>query len=252
MERVVLCMKWGTLYGAEYVIVLYNACRANLSGEFRFVCLTDDATGVHNEAETYPIPEIGLDPTHWKSGAWPKISVFSEDIYGLEGRALFVDLDMLIWGNIDPFFDFGADLVTLNSAPWRYKNATPRTMTSIFAFDLGKMGWLVERLCADRDRLIAKYRIEQDYLHGEVPQIGYWPQSWVKSYKYHLRPPLFIDRFVGPKKPEESVKVICFHGKPRPADLIHPPKGNWDRFPHCGRGQVSWMAEYWDRYGGNL
>ena len=41
-NRVVLCMKWGTLYPASYVNRLFHAVSANLSGPFRFICLTDD------------------------------------------------------------------------------------------------------------------------------------------------------------------------------------------------------------------
>ena len=51
-------MKWGTLYSAEYVNVLYRAVRKNLSGDFRFVCLTSESDGLLDEIETYPIPEI--------------------------------------------------------------------------------------------------------------------------------------------------------------------------------------------------
>jgi hypothetical protein len=251
-DRVVICMKWGTLYSADYVNVLFNACKANITGDFRFVCLTDNSHGLEAAIETFPIPEIGLAPMHWKSGAWPKISVFSEHLFGLQGRGLFIDLDMVVWGNLDAFFEYSSDIVTLNSSPWRYKNAPPRTMTSIFAFDIGKMGRIVENLKARRDTLINKYKIEQDYLHGELDGINYWPQEWIKSYKYHLRQPLLIDRFTGPAQPDQSVKIICFHGKPRPIDLICSPKGNWDRFPHYGKGPVPWMVEYWVTNGGSL
>ncbi len=252
MDRVVLCMKWGTLYGAEYVNVLYRAVRANLTGPFRFVCLTDDASGLLPEVEAMAIPDIGLEHAHWYHGAWPKLSLFSHDLHGLTGRALFIDLDMVIWGAMDEFFTYGEGLVMLDSAPWRYKNAAPRSMSSIFAFDLGQMGYLVDRLQSDRDGLIAKYDIEQDFIHGEAGAISYWPQAWIQSYKYHLRRPLGLDRFLHPAAPSASVRVLCFHGKPRPIDLIRPPAGNWDRFPHYGRGQVPWMAEYWTRHGGMI
>ena len=42
--RHILCMKWGTKYGPEYVNRLYAMVRRHLSGDFRFVCLTDDST----------------------------------------------------------------------------------------------------------------------------------------------------------------------------------------------------------------
>lgn len=251
-QRVVICMKWGTLYSADYVNVLFNACRANLQGEFRFVCLTDDRQGFETGVETFPIPDIGLDPVHWNSGAWPKISVFCEHLYELDGRGLFIDLDTVVWGNLDPFFECDGDFIALDSAPWRYTNAPPRTGTGIFAFDFGKMGWIVEKLRAERDSLIDKYKIEQDYLHGELNNIAYWPQKWIKSYKYHIRPPLLIDRFRGPQEPDAATKILCFHGKPRPIDLICPPNGNWDRFPHYGKGEVPWMVDYWVSNGGSL
>ena len=40
-ERIVLCMKWGTKYGPEYVNRLYSMVRRHLNGDFRFICLTD-------------------------------------------------------------------------------------------------------------------------------------------------------------------------------------------------------------------
>lgn len=252
MDRVVLCMKWGTLYGAEYVNVLHSAARANITGDFRFVCLTDDPSGLDAGIEAFPIPDIGLKPEHWRGGCWPKVAVFAEDLYGLRGRALFIDLDMVLWGNLDGFFAHGEGLMMLDSGPWRYRNGVPRPMSSIFAFDLGRMGFLVERLRADRDALIERYAIEQDYIGGEAGQIGFWPQDWVRSYKYHLRPPLLIDRFRGPKPPGPEVRVICFHGRPRPIDLIRPPAGNWDVPPHYGSGRVPWMADYWTCHGGKM
>tara|TARA_R110002124_G_scaffold215597_2_gene381524 strand:+ start:828 stop:1574 length:747 start_codon:yes stop_codon:yes gene_type:complete len=245
-------MKWGTLYPAEYVNVLYSAVKKNLAGPFRFVCLTDDATGFEEGIESFPIPDIGLDEWHYYHGAWPKLSVFSDDLYGLTGRCLFIDLDTVVLNRLDDLFDIQGALVALDSAPWRFRNAAPRTMSSIFAFDIGKLGWLVENIRAKRDALVAKYGIEQDYLHGEVPNITYWPQEWIVSYKYHIRPPLLIDRFRGPKKPKGAARLVAFHGNPRPIDLIRPPKGNWDVFPHHGSGPVRWMQDYWCANGGSL
>lgn len=67
-DRVVLCMKWGTLYNADYVNVLFNACKKHISGAFKFVCLTDDETDIIDGVECFPIPDIGLTPQMWRSG----------------------------------------------------------------------------------------------------------------------------------------------------------------------------------------
>ncbi len=257
MDRIVLCMKWGALYGPEYVNVLYNAVRDHITGPFRFVCLTDRADGFLPEIEARPIPDLGLGPEHWGAGAWPKLGVFSQDLYGLTGRALFIDLDTMIAGDLDPFFDQESALIALDSRPWRYKEGLARTGTGIFAFTLGALGNVVEHFTADIPGHTARYINEQDFLHSEFANLGhgpitYWPDPWIASFKYHQRQPLLLDRIRGPKPPGPDVRVLCFHGKPRPIELIRPPKGNWDVFPHYGRGQVDWMVDYWTRYGGKV
>lgn len=251
-DRIVICMKWGTLYPAEYVNVLYSAVKKHLPGPFRFVCLTDDASGFVPGIESYPIPEIGLEHRHWYDGAWPKIGLFSHQLYGLSGRALFIDLDMVILQDLTPFFEQPGDLVAIDEAAWHSDTAPPSTMSSIFAYDIGKMGYLVERLQAERDMYVQKYTIEQTYLHGEVKDVRHWPRDWVISFKYHLRQPVLIDRFKAPKPPPASAKILAFHGRPRPIDLIRPTGKNWDRWPHYGKGAVGWMQDYWRENGGSI
>lgn len=250
--RSVLCMKWGTLYSAEYVNVLFRACQAHITGEFRFVCLTDEAADLLPGIEVFPIPDIGLDTWHYFNGAWPKVGVFDHHLYDLQGRVLFIDLDSVVCGSLDEMFDRPGALVAINSQPWSQKPGGPRTMSSVFAFDVGTLGFVVDRLKASRDSLVKQYHIEQDYLHGVVDTIAYWPDEWIISFKYHLRRPLIIDRFLEPKVPLPGTKILAFHGRPRPIDLIHPPEGNWDRFPHYGSGAVSWMQRYWQQHGGQI
>ena len=42
----ILTFKWGTLYSAEYVNRVYRGVKAHLKRPFRFVCVTDDPTGL--------------------------------------------------------------------------------------------------------------------------------------------------------------------------------------------------------------
>jgi hypothetical protein len=252
MDRVILCMKWGTLYEPEYVNVLFNAARANITGDFRFVCLTDNTAGFVDGVEAYPIPDIGLRSQDYHHGAWPKLTVFSKNLYGLKGRALFIDLDTVICGNLDQMFDYIGGLTALDSRPWRYKSGPARTGTGVFGFEIGSMDYVVEKIKENRDISIETYGLEQDFLHGEALEIKYWPDEWIRSFKYHQRAPLLLDRLIGPKPPAKDAKILCFHGKPRPIDLIRTGKVNWDRFPHYGKNAVPWMVDYWTRYGGTL
>ena len=73
-----------------------------------FVCITDDRSGLADEINTLPIPDIGLSEEQIKlPGVWRKLSLFHPDVaaLGLGRRALFIDLDMMIMGSIDRFFD---------------------------------------------------------------------------------------------------------------------------------------------------
>ena len=114
MDRIVLCMKWGSLFSSEYVNVLYNAVRANMTGDCRFVCLTYDDSGFVGGIKSFPIPDIGCSPQMWRHGAWPKLGVFLTDLHGLTGRALFVDLCTFICGDLTQFVDHPASSIGID------------------------------------------------------------------------------------------------------------------------------------------
>jgi hypothetical protein len=105
-QRHVLCMKWGTKYGPEYVNRLYAMVRRHLSGEFNFVCLTDDGTGIRPEVQCLPIPPLNLHlAPGQRDGAWKKLTTFEADLHGLRGTALFLDVDVVVVGSLDAFFE---------------------------------------------------------------------------------------------------------------------------------------------------
>lgn len=241
-------MKWGNLYDATYVNVLFRAVQYHLSGPFTFVCLTDDPEGLDDGILSRPIPDIGLKEHHWKGGGWPKLSVFLKDLYGMQGRALFIDLDMMIVGDLDPCFEFGQGLVAINHGAW--SRLPPDTMSSIFAFDIGEHTNIVEHFQTDPDGLEKQYGYEQTFIHQFAEHIEYWPQDWMPSYKRHLRQPLVLDRFLPPRKPSSAARVVVFHGDPRPRDLATKASKNPDRFPHSVKTPVPWVRDYWQKFGG--
>ena len=51
----VLCIKWGNKFSAGYVNKLYSMVKRHLSLSHRFVCLTEDTTGLNSEIETKPL-----------------------------------------------------------------------------------------------------------------------------------------------------------------------------------------------------
>ena len=107
----VLTLKWGTRYGSDFVNKLYKAVTRNLTLPFRFVCFTDDSNGLDQGIESFPIPEIDLQPPERYLG-WRKLCLFRDDL-PLEGKCLFLDLDILITGNLDVFFSYEPDKIPI-------------------------------------------------------------------------------------------------------------------------------------------
>ena len=246
-SRVILCMKWGDLYPAAYVNVLHQACRKQLKGSFRFVCFTPDQEGFDSEIEVLPIPDLGFGPQHWASGAWPKLSVFLKDLYDLEGRALFIDLDSLVVGDLTQFFE-GSGFYAIGGGPnWRRGKTPvdPPLLTGVFAFDLGEYGYISEAFSKDPEGAFERCRLEQVFVEQHMPEWSAWPSDWVISFKRHLRRPIGVDRFLAPRRPDETAKIVAFHGDPRPVDVARKDAGKWGEFPRSGRGPVSWVRQYW-------
>ena len=92
----VICVKWGTKYGPDYVNRLRKMVEANLTLPFEFYCYTDDPEGV--DANIIMMPDDGLEL--W----WPKLRLFEEGKF--KGKCLFFDLDMVIQDNVDCLLDF--------------------------------------------------------------------------------------------------------------------------------------------------
>ncbi|MDZ4094947.1 MAG: glycosyl transferase [Paracoccaceae bacterium] len=254
--RIVMCMKWGTLFPADYVNVLFNACRQHITGPFRFVCLTDDALGFTPGIEAFPLPDVGLSPEDWYAkGVWPKLGIYRADLHGLTGRCLFIDLDTVIVGNLDPFFEYSKGFVSLDMGEaWRPgpSTAPPEAGTSTFAFDLGQETQILQSFLADPKGVMARFHNEQDYVGATARSMDFWPRDWVVSFKRHLRQPIGLDLFLPPKRPPQGTRLVAFHGTPRPLALLPARAGFWDRFPHMGHGQVKWMVDYWVENGGRV
>ena len=51
----ILCVKWGNKFSAGYVNKLYSMVERHLTLPHRFVCLTEDPTGLNEEIETKPL-----------------------------------------------------------------------------------------------------------------------------------------------------------------------------------------------------
>ncbi|MDX1315499.1 MAG: glycosyltransferase [Eudoraea sp.] len=235
----VFCMKWGTLYDATYVNRLYSMVKRNLTLPFTMVCFTDNDQGIDSDITCFPIPEVNIN-SNLPERMWKKLTTFKEDLYGLKGTALFLDLDVVIVDNIDCFFEDDNDFMIIKdyNKQWRITGNS-----SVYRFEIGKHGYVYDYFVENFDTIRKDHRNEQEYLSWAVHEKGllnYWPEKWCPSYKYDC-----VSRipFAFWKKPQipEGAKIIIFHGEINPHKAIKGGRGKWYRYVRPAK----WVADYW-------
>lgn len=240
----VLCIKWGKKYGPEYVNKLHNMVGRNLKRPFRFVCLTDDAEGIDPQIEVKPIPAIGFDefdqrkPWTFAHG-WLKLTSFANPLYDLQGRTLFLDLDIVILDSLDPFFEQKGEFIVIKE--WDKSDGTGNT--SAYIYTIGAHTDALDHLKNNYPASIADVRNEQEFITGYLSRQGklsYWPEAWCRSFKRHCLRRGLMGWFAPPMIPP-GARIIAFHGKPNPPDAIAGVSGKWYRrvMP------TQWVADHW-------
>ena len=241
--QTILCMKWGTRYGPEFVNRLYSSICRNTKRKTRLVCFTDDASGIVDQVQIEQIPQINL-PAHLVNLPWRKLVMWKYPLGKLEGDALFLDLDLVITGNLDEMFDFepGRFCVIEN---WTQMGQGIGN-TSAFKFPIGKYKHIFDRFQADPDRFLQQYNIEQVYISKEIEDMVFWPQSWCVSFKHSLKPRWPLNFFQTTPLPP-ATKIVAFTGKPDPDDALIGkwPEKRWYKKIYKYVRPVPWIAEHW-------
>lgn len=253
-ELTVACVKWGPWcapHGARYVNNLFQGVSRNLTLPHRFVCFTDSTEGLdeHIEARALPKnlpaswwlnrlhrsrkapvrqllsvpyrltqkrdlrPEIQDDKARTKLpvdlvGWWNKLYLFKHGV--LDGRVLYIDLDTVIVGSLDELASYSGDFCILRDF-YRPTN-----------YGSGLMSWKAgPAVSAVWDRFVEEglpnvRRGDQAWIQKCLPDADFFQDLYpgqTLSYKLHClkRPPL------------PGSRVICFHGKPRPHEVLDLP-----------------------------
>lgn len=239
----VICMKWGDRYGPDYVARLRAAVRRNFVGPIRFVCFTDDVSLSLQGVDVHPLPEIQL-PDRVASTPWRKLSVWRYPLADLEGDVLFLDLDIVITGNLNDLFAFcpGEYCVIEN---WTQRG-TGVGNTSVFRFHAGKHREIFEEFDRDPEAVLSEFRIEQQYISARLPHQRFWPAEWCVSFKHTLLPPFPLNWVRTPPLPT-SARVVVFSGRPDPheaRDGIWPAPLHKRIYKHVR--PTPWIAAHWN------
>ena len=213
-------MKWGIRYSSIFVNRLYNSIKRHTNKPTKLICFTDNPKGINEGIICYPLPKINL-PKPINFTPWRKISVWQYPLYDLDGDILFLDLDLVITGNLDRFFDFkpGEYCVIEN---WTQKNEGIGN-TSCFRFPVKKFQYIFDNVQKEPTSIWKKYHIEQIYISKVIDQQFFWPQDWCMSFKHNLLP-MWPFRIWLPAKLPKNTSIVAFTGKPDPDDVI---EGKW-------------------------
>jgi hypothetical protein len=243
MTQTVICMKWGTRYGPEYVNRIYSMVRRHTKRPTRVVCYTDDASGLDAGVEAFPLPHIVL-PADKEWLPWRKLCVWQKDLQGVSGDVLFLDLDTVVTGSLDEFFDYepGHFCVAVN---WTQRGAGIGN-TSVFRFPVGVHTYIYDRIMNECGDVLKKHRNEQIFISREITDMKFWPEEWCLSFKASLIPWWPLNFFLTPPLPA-SAKVVAFPGKPDPDEAVDGvwPRKHWWQALYKHVRPTPWIAQHW-------
>ncbi|MGE0366944.1 MAG: hypothetical protein AB7Q00_14550 [Phycisphaerales bacterium] len=229
----IVCWKWGAPgyrinFTAHHVNVLASMVKRNYKRPHRFVCITDDPTGI--ECETFPLWKdcgemINACGTHLPS-CYRRLRIFNESVAKQFGeRILSIDLDVVITGDITPVWEQPHDFVG-----WAVPGVVHARVYngSMFMFRAGAHTDLWDefdpQVSPDLSNKSGYFGSDQAWisykLKGQAP--GWNRSNGVVSYPREQR-----------KMPlSPTTRIVIFHGKRKP----------WDP---AVQNESPWVLEHW-------
>jgi hypothetical protein len=196
------------------------------------------ASEVAGETVAAAEPEPEVDPAEIEADL--AVTTFEADLHGLKGTALFLDLDVVIVGDITPFFEAPGEFLIIHDwkRPWRITGNS-----SVYRFQIGAHADVLAEFRATQEQVRSRLRNEQAFLSEVMHRQGrlaYWPADWCSSFKYHCIPRWPTSYWREPNFPQ-GTRIVIFHGEVNPPDALEGRRNR--RFRHIQPAR--WVAEHW-------
>ena len=191
-------LRSGADYDAEDVYTLGKQVERAFTHSVDYVPVTD-------------VPGLGLSLLHDTPWRW-----CLRECFRIPGPAMFVGLDTVIVGNLDPLYDFIQDLPSDEFAmirPFNSKRSHGKYASGITAWN-GDWSWLCDLFVNDSERIMNEYKFEQHHVCDCLEEKGVKVHEiqdhvdGIYSYKWHCQEELPSD-----------ARIVLFHGLPRPRDV---------------------------------
>jgi hypothetical protein len=228
----IVCLKWGSKYGPEYVNRLYAGVKRNTTVPFRFWCFTDDASDIVPEVTTVPLPYADrLDS--W----WNKLNLFSRDLPIIPGNWIFyIDLDTLIVDNIDEMLTMRPPkMVVLRDFYQGIVKSANLVGSGLMLWRHGRHNHVWDKFITNPEKHVARAGTygDQWWIEQQVTDIVFWQDLFpdqVVSFKVHCRKGL-----------PEQARIVCYHGRPSIPESITETtvEKKWTIAPQ------PWVLKHW-------
>lgn len=229
MKNYVLCLKHGTKYTSDYVNRLYNMVSRNITVNYEFVCLTEDSKDLNPNIKVIP-----LKLSEQIEGWWYKPMVFNPELE-LKGTILFLDLDVVIFENIDKLFTYEPNKFCIIKDYYAKRKGKEGMNSSCFRFCHNTNTHVYYDFLKNSNKIMKSMHGDQDWIQMAIQSnYAYWPDNWIKSFKWEMHNEKDFtkngDRYIirnNPKvEPENCIAV--FHGYPKPDQIDQNwCKKNW-------------------------
>lgn len=219
-KKYIVCLKWGNKYSAEYVNKLYNMVKRNCTLDYEFVCFTENAANIDKHIRIEPLPVLPV------KGWWYKPYFLSGEL-PFTGTLLFLDLDVVIFRNIDNLFTYNpGKFCIIRDFNRSMRNSWDKVNSSIFRTEIGNYNIQWNDFKNNTRSHLIKNRGDQDWMYRNIKDHVFWPDDWIQSYKWEMRDRNslklingkrnFVDNHSPVIKTDTSIAV--FHGDPNPAE----------------------------------
>lgn len=191
MEIKFNCLKWGSLYGPEYVNRAYGGLLRHCQVPFRFICYTDNSTDISSKIEIRDIEELRPYDTKMVF-TYEKLMLIDKNE---SDKNFWIDLDVLIHKDITDIVTRPHNNITFI---WNYWNDYERmslfnfgrgvschTNSSFVAWDKGTASWLLEYTHKNWEKIEWTYKSLDKYLfyqHFRNNRIELWEDGIFSNY----------------------------------------------------------------------
>ena len=218
----VLCVRFGNKYGIEYVEKLRNMVSRHISVPYEFVCLTDDPTPISG------VRLIVQKNAGYTKGWWHKVHMFDPNL-PLEGRILYLDLDVVICGNLDRLVTvYKHDFLGIRDFNRKFYKNWKNLNSSVLSWVHRSQTHIWNQFCSSKTTAMRLHG-DQDWIwKTSKDNIKFFPDSWIQSYKWEIRSKTELQIYQGKRKfrtvnnniqLDSQCCIAVFHGDPNPADV---------------------------------